>query len=54
MRRSKFSPEKIDKILKEFEQGKSAQEISRAYGVSTATFYKWRERYAGMNGQELK
>lgn len=54
MRRSKFSPEKIAKILKEFDQGKSAQEISRAYGVSTATFYKWRERYAGMNGQELK
>jgi putative transposase len=54
MRRSKFSPEKIAKILKEFDQGKSAQEISRSYGVSTATFYKWRERYAGMNGQELK
>lgn len=54
MRKSKFSPEKIAKILKEFEQGKSAQEISRDYGVATATFYKWRERYAGMNGKELK
>lgn len=54
MRKSKFSPEKIAKILKEFEQGKSAQEISREHGVSTATFYKWRERYAGMSGKELK
>lgn len=54
MRRSKFSPEKIANILKEFDQGKSAQEVSREYGVSTATFYKWRERYAGMSGKELK
>jgi putative transposase len=54
MRRSKFSPEKIAKILKEFDQGKSAPEVSREYGISTATFYKWRERYAGMNGKELK
>lgn len=54
MKRSKFSPLQIAKILKEFESGKSAQEISREYGVSTASFYKWRERYLGMNGQELK
>lgn len=54
MRKSKFSPERIAKILNEFEQGKSAQEISREYGVSTAAFYKWRERYAGMNGKDLK
>jgi putative transposase len=54
MRRSKFSPEKIAKILKEFDQGKSAQELSREHGISTATFYKWRERYAGMSGKELK
>ena len=54
MRKSKFSPEKIAKILKEFDQGKSALEVSREYGISTATFYKWRERYAGMSGKELK
>ena len=54
MRKSRFSPEQIAKILKEFEGGKSAQEISREHGVSTATFYKWRERYAGMNSKELK
>jgi putative transposase len=54
MRKSKFSPHQIAKILKEFDGGKSAQEISREYGVSTASFYKWRERYAGMTGKELK
>ena len=54
MRKSKFSPERIAKILKEFEGGKSAQEICREYAVSTATFYKWRERYVGMNGKDLR
>lgn len=53
MRKSKFSPHQIAKILKEFDGGKSAQEISRQYGLSTASFYKWRERYAGMTGKEL-
>lgn len=54
MRKSKFSPQQIAKILKEFDQGKSSEEISREYGVSKAAFYKWRERYAGMSGKELK
>ena len=54
MRRSKFSPQQIAKILKEFDNGKTASEISREYGVSTAAFYKWRERYSGMSGKELK
>ena len=54
MRKSKFSPEQIAKILKEFDGGKSVAEISRAYGVSTASFYKWRSKYAGMSSKELR
>ena len=54
MKKSRFSPIQIAKILKEFDAGKTAAEISREYGISTATFYKWRERYAGMSGKELK
>lgn len=54
MKKSKFSPTQIAKILKEFDNGMTAVEISREYGVSTAAFYKWRERYAGMSGKELK
>ena len=54
MRRSKFSPDQIARILKEFDNGKSVEEISREHGVSTATFYKWRSKYAGMNSAELK
>lgn len=54
MRKSKFSPPQIAKILKEFDTGKSVTDITREYGVSSAAFYKWRERYAGMSSKELK
>ncbi len=54
MRKSKFSPNQIAKILKEFDNGKSVIDITRDHGVSSAAFYKWRSKYAGMNSQELK
>ena len=54
MKKSRYTPQQIAKILKEFDNGKTAAEISREYGISTAAFYKWRERYGGMNGKELK
>ena len=54
MRRSKFTPAQISKILQEFDNGKSVVEISREHGVSSAAFYKWRSKYAGMNAKELK
>ncbi len=54
MKGKRFKPEQISKILKEFEAGKSVQELTREYGVSSATFYKWRQRYGGMESSELK
>lgn len=54
MKRSKFSPEQVTRILKEFDQGKSTEQISREHGVSKATFYKWRQRYGGLEASELK
>lgn len=54
MRKSKFSPVQIAKILKEFDNGKNVEELSREYGISVSTFYKWRTQYAGMNSKELK
>jgi len=54
MRKSKYSPKLISKILKEFELGKDVDAISIEYGVSKASFYKWRQRYGGMEASELK
>lgn len=54
MKKSKFSPNQIATILKEFDAGKTVEEISRTYGISRAAFYKWRQRYGGLEASELK
>lgn len=54
MKMGTFSSTQIAKILKEFDEGKSVEEIIRAHGVSKASFYKWRQRYGGMQATELK
>lgn len=54
MKKSQFSPTQITGILKEFDNGKSAEEITREHGVSKASLYKWRQRYGGMEASELK
>jgi putative transposase len=48
MRRSRFPDEQIVGILKEHEAGFSAAELCLRYGVSEATFYKWRSKFGGM------
>lgn len=54
MKKKRFTPEQIASILKEFDNGKTVLEIVREHGVSKAAFYKWRERYGGMNADELR
>ena len=54
MKKKQFSPEQISTILKEYDNGKSVLDITREHGVSKAAFYKWRERYAGIESSELK
>ena len=54
MKKSKFSATQVAAILKEFDNGKTAEEITREHGVSKASLYKWRQRYGGMEATELK
>jgi putative transposase len=54
MKKSKFTSTQLSIILKEFDMGKSVDEITREHGISRATFYKWRQRYGGMEASELK
>jgi putative transposase len=52
MKRSRFSEEKIIGVLKEHEAGAKVDELCRRHGVSSATFYTWRKRYAAMEASE--
>ena len=54
MKKKRFTTQQISSILKEYENGKNVDEIVRDHGVSRAAFYKWRQRYGGMDGSELK
>ena len=54
MKKSKFTTTQIASILKEFDNGKTSEEITRDHGVSKASLYKWRQRYGGMEASELK
>jgi putative transposase len=54
MKRSKFTPNQITRVLKEFESGKTVEDLCRENGMSRATFYKWRQRYGGMEATDLK
>jgi len=54
MRSSRYSEDQIIGILKEVQAGKSAREVIRHYGIAEATFYRWRERYAGVELAEAR
>lgn len=54
MKSKKFKPEQISAILREYDNGKSVANIVREHGVSKTAFYKWRERFQGMDSQSLK
>lgn len=54
MKKKRFTPQQIASILKEYDNGKPVEEITRDHGVSKASFYKWRQRYGGMEASELK
>jgi putative transposase len=49
MKTSKFSDSQIMAILKQAEAGTPAPELCREHGISSATFYKWRSRFGGMD-----
>ncbi len=54
MKKSKFTESQIVKVLKEAENGKTVTDISRELGINPQTFYNWKKKYSGMNGDQLK
>lgn len=54
MRRSRFSDEQIIGMLKEHEGGVSTADVCRKYGVSSATFYKYKAKFGGMDVSDAR
>jgi putative transposase len=49
MKKSKFTDSQVMEALKRAEAGLSVSEICRELSISSATFYKWRAKYGGMD-----
>lgn len=54
MKKSKFTEAQIAFVLKQAEDGTAVGEVFRKAGISEATFYNWRKRYAGLMPSEMK
>ena len=54
MKRSRFTDSQILTILKQAEGGSPVPELCREHGISSATFYKWRSKYGGMDASLMR
>ncbi|PIT55269.1 transposase [Snodgrassella alvi] len=50
----KMTEHQIVAILKEAEAGIPVKELYRKYGIGNSTFYKWRDKYGGMETSDIK
>jgi putative transposase len=54
MAHKKYTEEQIIAVLREGEAGAKVSDLCRKYGMSDATYYNWKARYAGLTVSELK
>ena len=54
MNRSRFSEEQIAFALRQADSGSAPEEICRKLGVTQATFYRWKKKFAGMGVSEVR
>jgi len=54
MKKSRFTDSQIMAILKQAENGVPVPELCREHGMSSASFYKWRAKFGGMDASMVK
>ena len=54
MRQSKFTETQIMSIPKEADADRPINELWRHYGISSATYYKWKAKYGGLDASDVK
>lgn len=54
MKRKRFTEEQIIKALKEVDGGAAARDVCRRLGVTEQSFYRWRQKYGGLEVNEAR
>ena len=54
MKRSRFTEEQIIGMIKEQESGVSTADVCRKHGISTASFYKYKAKFGGMDVSDTR
>lgn len=53
MKKSRFSEAQIMAVLRQAEGGMPVPDLCREHGISTASFYKWRAKYGGIDASMM-
>ena len=54
MKKTRFNETQILAVLKEYESGRTATELSREYGISGSTIQNWKSKYGGMTAADIR
>lgn len=52
--KARFTDEQIIAMIKEQEAGEKTADVCRRHGISSATFYKYKSKYGGMEPSDAK